>query len=360
MTDSTGDFSIGSLTLSGALTANGAVTLGNASGDDITITGSLASSIPIKTTDTYNVGTAALGLLSIYFGNNTQTVRLMASGSATADWTLTLPVAAGTAGQVAQNSGSGTLVWAPGQTDIKAVASGDYTVLDDDGFRHVHVTTGASDRTITLPTASDNTDRMLVIKKVDSGAGKVIVDGEGAETIDAWTTAYLAEQYDNITIVCDGTGWHVLHADYYPKEHQTASFSFNNHNTLTAQDSGIRYHRDGPNMVIQAAWRFTGGTIPAAGNKVSFDVPGGYTFTGTDEVTIVGGVTLNYSADGTTNGQTPFCSGLMPDNSGAEIAISREDFTAARANWGKLGGTNEYFGAIINCSIPITEWALGA
>ncbi len=45
------------------------MTLGNASGDDVTVTGSLASTIPIKTNNTYDVGSATLGLRKLYLGN---------------------------------------------------------------------------------------------------------------------------------------------------------------------------------------------------------------------------------------------------------------------------------------------------
>lgn len=103
--------SISALTCAGNVNLNANVTLGNASSDDITVTGSLASSISIKTTNTYNIGSSTLGLASIYFGANSQTVRLLGSGSMSATWTLTLPVTAGSAGQVLTTNGSGVTSW---------------------------------------------------------------------------------------------------------------------------------------------------------------------------------------------------------------------------------------------------------
>jgi hypothetical protein len=96
------------------------------------------------------------------------------------------------------------------QTDINAVNSAGYTVLDSDGYAAIHVQTGASNRTVTLPTAADNTDRVITIKKTDSAAGKIIVDGENAETIDGDATVDLLAQYDSITLRCNGTGWNVV------------------------------------------------------------------------------------------------------------------------------------------------------
>lgn len=95
-------------------------------------------------------------------------------------------------------------------TDTHTVSSADYTVLDADGYRSILVTTGAANRTITLPTAADNTDRILDIIKVDSGAGDVIVDGEGVETINGSTTRTLSGQWDRISVLCDGTSWYEL------------------------------------------------------------------------------------------------------------------------------------------------------
>lgn len=62
MTDGTKSFSIDALTVGGTALFNGAVTLGNASGDDITVTGSLASAIPVKTNNSFDIGDTSHGL----------------------------------------------------------------------------------------------------------------------------------------------------------------------------------------------------------------------------------------------------------------------------------------------------------
>jgi hypothetical protein len=58
--------------------------------------------------------------------------------------------------------------------------SANYTLVD--GERTALVTTGASDITITLPTALTTT-YPIVVKKIDSGSGKVIVKGNGTQVI---------------------------------------------------------------------------------------------------------------------------------------------------------------------------------
>lgn len=209
VSDGTKDLSISALTCAGAATLNGHVNLGNSSSDDLTITASLASTLNIKTTASFNIGSSTLGLAGIYFGANSQTVRIVPSGSMSATYTITLPVNAGTAGYAPETNGSGVLSWRPHQTDINAV-SDSYTVLDTDGYGTILVTTGSTNRTITLPTAADNTDRQLTIKKVDSGSGIVMVDGEGAETIDGAAGFNVNMQNSFVKLVCDGSAWHVL------------------------------------------------------------------------------------------------------------------------------------------------------
>jgi hypothetical protein len=83
----------------------------------------------------------------------------------------------------------------------------DYTVLDGDGYTHFLFTCGAADRDLNLPTAADNANRRIVAIKVDSGAGSLIVDGEGAELINEVQTIELPKQYDFVVLFCDGTKW---------------------------------------------------------------------------------------------------------------------------------------------------------
>jgi hypothetical protein len=97
-------------------------------------------------------------------------------------------------------------------TFVSTKTNTNYTVLDDDDIGTLLVSTGASDRTMTLPTAADNSSRRIVVKKIDSGVGVVIIDPEGAETIEgiASGTVSLYNINDAITVQCDGSGWHIV------------------------------------------------------------------------------------------------------------------------------------------------------
>jgi hypothetical protein len=94
--------------------------------------------------------------------------------------------------------------------DVHTVTNADYTILDDDDYAVILVTTGAVNRTITLPTAIDNPERQIKIVNVDSGAGKVIVDGEGAETINGTPTWEVTEQYGYVELVSNASTWFVI------------------------------------------------------------------------------------------------------------------------------------------------------
>jgi len=113
MTDGTRDFTIGTLSVSGAVSLDGSVTLGNSTIDDLTISASLASSINVKTNALYDFGSATLGLNSIYIGSSGSLTTRIKSGASGSSWTLTLPTSAGTSSYSLRTNGSGVSSWLP-------------------------------------------------------------------------------------------------------------------------------------------------------------------------------------------------------------------------------------------------------
>jgi hypothetical protein len=103
--------------------------------------------------------------------------------------------------------------------------SADYNVKAYDDV--VFMTTGATDKTVTLayalPEYLESTvvlnindvettleyTKRITIKKVDSGAGNVIIDGDGAN-IDGFATFTIYTQYDSVTLQWDGTNWNKI------------------------------------------------------------------------------------------------------------------------------------------------------
>jgi len=64
--------------------------------------------------------------------------------------------------------------------------------------------------TVTLPAASGIVGREYIIKKIDSSANSVKVDGNGSETLDGVTDVDLYDQYELVKVMCDGSNWHIL------------------------------------------------------------------------------------------------------------------------------------------------------
>jgi hypothetical protein len=85
--------------------------------------------------------------------------------------------------------------------------SGNFTITSTTNKTFFPITTGASDYTITLPPLAQSLGRVITITKDDSGAGEVTIDGNGAETINGFSSLYLASQYDSITLIATTSEW---------------------------------------------------------------------------------------------------------------------------------------------------------
>lgn len=105
--------------------------------------------------------------------------------------------------QASQNN----LAYAPvAITSIKSVST-TYTVLPTDWTVLSDATGGAF--AVTLPSVSQNTGRMITIKKIDSSANAVTVT-PASGTIDGAGTYALTTQYQFVVVQSDGTNWWIV------------------------------------------------------------------------------------------------------------------------------------------------------
>lgn len=65
--------------------------------------------------------------------------------------------------------------------------------------------------TITLPPAATAANGFVVsVQKIDASANTVTLDGDGAETINGAANYVLTDQYQYVTVVCNGTSWTIV------------------------------------------------------------------------------------------------------------------------------------------------------
>lgn len=112
-------------------------------------------------------------------------------------------IAGGVVGQATPNIIGLNSSFAPVVKDSINNVATDYPILDNDGYATINVTTGATDKTITLPNAANNTGREICFRKADSGAGKLIIN-DGTSNIN-----HLIFQNGTISYQSDGTNWFV-------------------------------------------------------------------------------------------------------------------------------------------------------
>ncbi|MGE0463900.1 MAG: hypothetical protein AB7Q16_21245 [Vicinamibacterales bacterium] len=107
------------------------------------------------------------------------------------------------------NSGATDLEWAALGTVLSK--TGNYSVAASDGpLVTVLCSASGGAFTVTLPPASGNAGQIVTVKKTDSSANAVTVDGNASETIDGVASVLLYGQHDVAMLLCDGTGWRIL------------------------------------------------------------------------------------------------------------------------------------------------------
>lgn len=155
-------------------TFKGRTTAGTGSPEDLTAT---------QATALLNVFTSGLNGLAPASGGGT-------SNFLRADGTWTAPTF----------SAPTPVIYSPTTTTSVTETNGEVVVLAD-------ATSG--NLTVNLPTAVGNTAK-ITIKKIDSSANTVIIDGSTTETIDGSLTKTIEFQYTSVSLIGNGSNWFII------------------------------------------------------------------------------------------------------------------------------------------------------
>lgn len=96
---------------------------------------------------------------------------------------------------------------------VQVVTNAGLTIATADQKGYYPVTTGNTNRTVNLPDAALVSGKILTIEKVDSGTGTVTIDANGSQTINGALTYVLNAQWWSVTVISDGSNWHILASD---------------------------------------------------------------------------------------------------------------------------------------------------
>ena len=99
-----------------------------------------------------------------------------------------------------------------GITEVKRQRTVDSSLVDTNTISSdVNLVSAAGGNVlINLPAPPISAGRLIYIKKTDSSSNTVTVDQNGSETIDGGTSYVLYNQYEAVTLICDGSNWHVF------------------------------------------------------------------------------------------------------------------------------------------------------
>jgi len=356
ITDGTKDLSISALTCAGAVTLNGNVTLGNGTPDDITVTGSLASSIPIKTTNSFDIGSSTLGLRSIYFGSSggAFSTRLI-GGAAASSYTITLPASGPsvTGKTIISDASAGlSFRYAEKFTGSKTSA---YTATGDETIIPVDTSGGAF--TVTLPAAASYAGKQLTIVKTSTDFNACTIDGDGSETINGSATTSINTQYESLTIACDGSNWYIRQR-YIPSEWASYTPTISGFGTVTSLAAFWR--REGDSARVRCY--FVAGTVAASDAKIT--LPGG-TSIDTNKLTTAQSAYLGVFFSNVTTTGTAFPATTRgpfvittkigdTDELFFAVAVDKDD-VVFRPDQGTVVGTTSA-SVVIEFSVPISGW----
>lgn len=187
------------------------------------------------------------------------------------------------------------------------VTNTNYTIESPD--HTLLVTTGNTDRTVTLPLAADYKGRAIIIKKVDTGTGLIVVDGNGSETIDDSNTRNIVNAYSAVEVLSTGTEWVVVDEQNIKSSGYASTVAFINTNYDVVQPVQTIFILPGGSdrtVTLPTAASYYGVTVTvkkvaAGAGNVLVDANGSETIDGTTTVVTLANTwdSVSVASDGT-------------------------------------------------------------
>lgn len=132
VTDGTKDLNVAAITAAGAVIFNGNTTVGSATNDDITLNGSVASTVNVKTHATYDIGSSTSAFRYLYLGNSTNKTTALVSQASTS-YSFTFPSSGGTSRYRMLTNGSGVTSFEEARPVGGGVTNYSITAVADSG-----------------------------------------------------------------------------------------------------------------------------------------------------------------------------------------------------------------------------------
>lgn len=281
-----------------------------------------------------------------------KTVYIDADSTQTIDGTLTVNLPAGRSIEIVSNGSNWRSFLPLDLTSPTAVKTTTYSIDYADTIVLVNATSGGF--TVTLPSAATMAGKQFQIKRTDQTlANAVTIATTSSQTIDGATTRKLMTQYEEYTVVSDGSNWHVV-SHSYPQGWTT--YALGGSWTLNNPSYTGKWRRVGDSVDIQI-YVVMGGAVD--NTSLTINMPSGLTidtaklllasagvtpFPGTGNILDSG--TISYMLEPRYNNTTSFI--VRYDNgSGNHASVNATTpFTWAIND-------SVYFYAT---SIPITNW----
>jgi hypothetical protein len=146
--------------------------------------------------------------------------------------------------------------WPTIASGVLTTTNANYAILTTDGYETFLFSTGSSNRTLTLPTASANAGRSFKIIKIDSGVGQVQIVGTVNGSSSSTILNAINYIYGSCIITCDGTNY--FYSEPITEQGTYTPTGTNGANTsVWTMNANTQFNRVGNNVTVSGVATIT-------------------------------------------------------------------------------------------------------